>query len=113
MADHKARPGTIPPRRAMPSNFQRFAFDRSHLPHPADFYASEGIKLLGTGAWRNALCVFHKDSRPSMRVFYQTGAFRCMVCGARGRDVVAFHMQRHGLRFVDSAKALGAWEAAR
>ena len=100
-------------RRPMPGNFQRFAFDRNHLPHPADYYETEGIKLLGTGGWRDALCPFHQDTKPSMRVFFESGAFRCMVCGAHGGDVLAFHMQRHGLRFVESAKALGAWKPTR
>ena len=46
-------------------------------------------------------------------MFFNTGAFRCMVCGAKGGDVLAFYMLRHGLRFIDAAKALGAWEAAK
>lgn len=98
-------------RRPMPSNFQRFAFVRERLPHPADYYAAEGVALVGRGGWRDALCPFHLDSRPSLRVRFETGAFRCMACGAHGGDVLAFHMQLHGLRFVEAAKALGAWEA--
>jgi hypothetical protein len=35
-----------------------------------------------------------------------------MACGARGGDVLAFHMQRYELRFIDAAKALGAWEVS-
>jgi DNA primase len=109
----KATTRVAPRRVPMPSNFQRFAFIRERLPHPADFYAGEGIKLLGTGGWRNALCPSHNDTKPSMRVFVETGAFRCMVCGAKGGDVLAFHMLRHGLRFIDAAKALGAWGVVR
>jgi hypothetical protein len=97
----------------MPANYQRFALNRDLLPRPADYYSAEGIKLLGSSGWRDALCPFHKDTTPSMRVFFQTGAFRCMVCGAHGGDVLAFHMRRHGLRFIDAAKALGAWEVQR
>ena len=93
--------------------FKRFAFNRSRLPQPAAYYASEGIKLSGAGTWRNALCPFHKDTKPSMRVFLETGAFRCMACGAHGGDVLNFHMQRHGLRFIEAAQALGAWEVVR
>jgi DNA primase len=91
----------------------RFAFKRERLPHPADYYAAEGVKLLGGGGWRNALCPFHTDTSPSLRVFFETGAFRCMVCGARGGDVLAFHMLRHGLGFVAAAKAMGTWGDAR
>ena len=99
--------------RPMPGNYQRFAFNRDLLPRPADYYAAEGVKLLGGGGWRDALCPFHMDTKPSMRVFFETGAFRCMVCGAHGGDVLAFHMQRHGVRFIEAAKALGAWEVQR
>lgn len=102
------KPGTLP----MPGNFPRFSFNRRLLPKPGDYYAAEGVKLLGRGAWRDALCPFHPDTSPSLRVRIETGAFRCMACGARGGDVLAFHMQRHELRFVDAAKALGAWEVA-
>jgi len=97
----------------MPSNFQRFAFNRERLPNPADYFAAEGVELLGRGRWRSALCPFHADTKPSLRVLFESGGFRCMACGAHGGDVLAFHMQRHGLRFIDAAKALGAWEPAR
>ncbi len=36
-------------------------------------------------------------------------AFSCMACDAHGGDVLAFQMQRHGQRFVDAARELGAW----
>lgn len=116
MADRTKRPlgpkakGPARPSRPMPGNFVQFGFKRECLPHPADFYKNEGIKLLGSGGWRSALCPFHKDTKPSMRVFFETGAFRCMVCGAKGGDILAFYMVRHGVRFIEAAKALGAWE---
>jgi hypothetical protein len=100
-------------RRPMPSNFQRFGLRRDRLPEPADFYGREGLALRGQGAWRDALCPFHADTRPSLRVFIQTGAFRCMTCGAHGADVLAFSMLRHRVTFIEAAKALGAWEVAR
>ncbi len=96
----------------MPGNFRRFVFDRRLLPKPVDDYAGEGLKLLGRGAWRDALCPSHQDTSPSLRVNMETGAFRCMACGARGGDVLAFHMRRHALRFIDAAKSLGAWAVA-
>lgn len=91
----------------------RFRFLRDRLPNPADYYASENITLLGRGSWRDALCPFHKDTNPSMRVFFETGAFRCMTCGAHGGNVLDFHMLRHKVRFIDAAKRLGAWEGTR
>ncbi len=90
-----------------------FAFKRNRLPIPAEYYTGQGLKLIGGGEWKNAVCPFHQDTRPSLRVRLDTGAFRCMVCGAHGGDVLAFHMQRYGLRFIEAAKALGAWEGER
>ncbi|TCO82994.1 CHC2-type zinc finger protein [Plasticicumulans lactativorans] len=90
-----------------------FAFRRDRLPAPADYYRDQGLKLTGGGDWRSALCPFHGDTSPSLRVRIETGAFRCMACGAHGGDVLAFHMRRHELRFIEAAKALGAWEASR
>jgi hypothetical protein len=88
-------------------------FDRSRLPDPETYYTAELGALHGRGTWRDALCCFHPDTRPSLRVNAQTGGFRCMVCGASGGDVLAFQRQRHGQTFPDAAKALGAWIGGR
>ncbi len=85
-------------------------FDRSRLPNPVEYYAAQGIALKGQGQWRNALCPFHEDSKPSLRVRIENGAFCCMACGAKGGDVLAFHIKRHGLSFKAAAIALGAWK---
>lgn len=90
-----------------------FAFKRDRLPNPADYFQAEGLNLTGGGEWKSAVCPFHDDTKPSLRVRIETGAFRCMVCGAHGGDLLAFHMQRHGLRFIEAARALGAWEGER
>jgi DNA primase len=90
-----------------------FSFKRDRLPSPAEYYNEQSLKLIGGGEWKNAVCPFHNDTKPSLRVRLDTGAFRCMVCGAHGGDVLAFHMQRHGLRFIEAAKALGAWGAGQ
>jgi hypothetical protein len=85
-------------------------FVRERLPEPADYFAAEGVELRGRGPWRDALCPFHADTTPSLRVHVESGAFRCMACGASGMDVLDFHRKRHGLTFVQAAKALGCWE---
>lgn len=100
------------PTRGQPTR-KPFGFKRNCLPDPAEYYPQQGLKLTGNGEWKNALCPFHNDTKPSLRVRLDTGGFRCMVCRAHGGDVLAFHMQRHGLRFIEAAKALGAWEVAR
>lgn len=88
----------------------RFAFRRDRLPSPLNYYTGCGLRLIGRGEWRSAVCPFHDDTKPSLRVNIDSGGFRCMVCGAKGGDVLAFHMLRTGMRFIDAAKALGAWE---
>ena len=88
----------------------KFSFRRDLLPRPAEYYRAEGLKFTGGGEWKNAICPFHDDTNPSLRLRLDSGGFRCMVCGAKGGDVVAFHMLRYDLGFKEAAKALGAWE---
>ena len=83
--------------------------DRERLPDPLGFFKREGLRLFGRGIWRSALCPFHDDTQPSLRINAETGAYRCMACGAKGGDVLAFHRQRHGLSFLQAARGLGAW----
>jgi hypothetical protein len=87
-----------------------FAFNRHHLPNPATYYTEQGLRLSGGGEWKNALCPFHQDTKPSLRLRLDSGSFICMACGAKGRDVLAYHMKRHGLSFKQAAQQLGAWE---
>ncbi len=90
-------------------NNQLKGFDKSKLPNAITYYEDQGLKLKGSGAWRNAICPFHEDTRPSLRVHPFSGAFACMACGAKGSDVLAFHQLKHSMRFVDACKVLGAW----
>jgi hypothetical protein len=84
-------------------------FDRSRLPNPSKYYSEQGLKLTGGGEWKQALCLFHKDTNPSLRVRLDSGSFCCMACGVKGSDVLAFHMKRYGMGFKEAAKSLGAW----
>ena len=85
-------------------------FNRTLLPNPADYYIAHGLKLTGGGEWKSAVCPFHNDTHPSLRVRLDTGAFKCMVCGAGGGDVLAYHMRITSLPFIRAAKDLSAWE---
>jgi DNA primase len=88
-------------------------FQRAALPNALGYYVERAtLHLLGRGLWRSALCPFHDDARSSLRVNIETGAYRCMACGAKGGDVLAFHRARHGLSFAQAARDLGAWKAA-
>lgn len=89
---------------------KRGTFNKALLPPAASFYQREGLRLLGAGEWRKALCPFHPDKHPSLSVNHRTGAFCCFACDARGGDVLAFLRLRTGMGFVEAAKALKAWE---
>lgn len=86
-----------------------FKFQKESLPSGVDYFNDHGLLLRGSGAWRDAICPFHKDIKPSLRVRADSGAYRCMVCGAHGGDILSFHINRSGLSFVQAAKELGAW----
>ena len=90
---------------------KRFAFNRALLPAPIEYYRDQcSMKLIGTTEWKTALCPFHDDKAPSLRINTRSGGYKCMVCETKGGDVIAFHMARHGLPFIEACKALGAWE---
>ena len=73
------------------------------------YYESQGLVIAGHGKWLKAICVFHNDTQPSLGINTDTGGYNCLACGARGGDILAFHMHHHSMRFIDAAKALNAW----
>jgi hypothetical protein len=85
-------------------------YERERLPDAQSYFEAEGLRLRGprNAKWKTTECRFHEGS-DSMRVNITSGAFKCMNCGVGGGDVLAYHMQAHGLEFVEAAKALGAW----
>lgn len=86
------------------------SFDKTRLPEPVSYYESQGLAFKERkGKWRTTACNFHGGT-DSLRINTNSGAFVCMAgCGARGGDVLAFHMAHAGLDFTAAAKELGAW----
>jgi hypothetical protein len=84
-------------------------FKRGLLPGRGEYFKSQGLRLAGGGEWKSALCTFHINKKPSLRVRIDSGGFRCRACRRHGGDVVGFHMQLHGLGFIEAVKDLGAW----
>ncbi len=87
-------------------------FIRESLPEPQTYFEEvAGLALVGAprSNWKTTRCEFH-DGSDSMRIHIERGAFICMACGAKGGDIVAYHMAAHGMGFVEAAKALGAYE---
>lgn len=83
-------------------------FIREQLPDSLSYFEGEGLKFKGPGKWKTTTCIFHGGS-DSMRINVATGSWVCMSCSAKGGDVLSYHMQAHGLEFVEAAKALGCW----
>lgn len=86
------------------------SFDRNLLPAAIAYFSAEGIELEGRSRWRTGRCDFHGGS-DSLRVNVESGAWRCMACGTKGGNVLDYAMQRHGLSFIEAARALGAYTA--
>ena len=82
---------------------------RSRLPDTATYYMQHLDKLgvpNGSG-WAAALCPFHDDHHPSLSVhLVEGGAYCCHTCGAKGGDVLAFHMARTGYGFKEAVRDL-------
>lgn len=84
------------------------SFDKSLLSDPVTYFEGVGLRLVGRGDWRTAKCLFHGGS-DSMRINVKSGGWICMSCGAKGGDVLSFHMEHQGVDFAEAAKELGAW----
>lgn len=84
-------------------------FDRDLLPNPANYYSKQFTKFRIKSEWTTVHCCFHDDAHPSLRLHMISGRFRCFACGARGCDIVAFHMQRYRANFIATINHFGAW----
>ncbi|MFA6734792.1 MAG: CHC2 zinc finger domain-containing protein [Sphaerochaetaceae bacterium] len=59
--------------------------------------------------WHLVCCPFHGDR--TLRVNITTGAFCCKACGARGKNMLEFHMMlHHRFSFLEMAVILNMWE---
>lgn len=91
-------------------SLNRFGLNRALLPDPKDYLTCQQIRFTGNGLWLDAICPFHDDHNASLRMNSQKGCFKCMACGTKGGDLIAFHQRLTGLGFIETCKALGAWE---
>lgn len=55
----------------------------------------------------HCLCPFHKDRRPSMKIYPDGKGYYCFACGAGG-DQIKFVARYHGLRNYEAAKELAS-----
>jgi DNA primase len=87
----------------------RQGFIKQNLPDPTKYYQDQGVNLIGVNEWKSALCPFHDDKRPSLRINTKSGGYICMSCHEKGGDVIAFHRKRFDLNFKEACIALGSW----
>jgi len=99
---HRPKATKAGPRTALPANW------KTRLPAPADYYAKHVPGLRRTEGWAQGHCPFHDDQRASFSVRLSvdgTGVWKCFAgCGVG--DLVAFHMRRTGLGFVEAVQDL-------
>lgn len=85
-------------------------FNCNLLPSPKSYYQLQFPGLALGAAWVTVSCCFHPDNKPSLSINTEEGNFKCHSCGAKGGDIVTFHMLRYQMKFIEAAKSLGAWE---
>ena len=83
-------------------------FIKDRLPDVQSYFDAEDVRLVGPGRWKTGPCHFH-DGSDSLRVNTQSGGWCCMACFVKGGDVLAYHMQRYGMQFVEAARELGTY----
>jgi hypothetical protein len=85
---------------------------RDRLPDAVEYFTvTAGLVLIGPARskWKTTSCTFH-GGKDSMRIHVERGGFICMSCGAKGGDILAYHMAANGMGFVDAARSLGAYQ---
>lgn len=64
-----------------------------------------GLSLKKAGRLYAAVCPFHDDHDPSLKINPQTGSYNCYVCGAHG-DVFDLVMKLRNCDFIEAAREL-------
>ncbi len=87
---------------------QKFNFDRSKLLLPATYY-SRYFKLPRLHGRVMVNCCFHDDRTPSLSIDLTDGWFNCFGCGAKGKNIVKFHMTKFDLNYKQAIRELEAF----
>lgn len=91
--------------------FERQAIDDAKAKYNISDIAARWVAkpLERAGHEMKALCLFHVERTPSMRLNDPKGQFYCFGCGVSG-DIVDFIQRHEGLNFPDALRWLGAAE---
>ena len=85
----------------------KYTLNRSGMLSVETYLDREGLDWKKSGAAALLRCPFHDDTRPSLLLNLADGHYRCLACGERGGDLIAFHRQRTGLGFAEAVRELG------
>lgn len=66
------------------------------------------IPLNKRGANFEAICPFHSDTKPSLKINDNKGIYKCFACGASG-DSIKFVQDYKNLEFIDALKDIGSF----
>jgi DNA primase len=72
---------------------------------PISLVLSHYISLNRRGSNLEAICPFHADTKPSLKVNDNKGMYKCFACGAGG-DAITFVMNHKHLEFVDALREI-------
>lgn len=98
----RKRAGTLPRGGTRPTFDRAFVESVKGALDIVELIEASGIILKKAGKEWQGLCPFHADEKsPSLSVSRDKGLWHCFGCGAGG-DIVAWVMQKEGLRFVSA-----------
>lgn len=97
-----------PPRRsAVDDAAFRRAVEEAKDQHNISDVVARWSKVRRVGREHEALCLFHQEKSPSLRLNDAKGTFYCFGCGVSG-DIVTLVMRHEGVGFIDAMRWLGA-----
>lgn len=72
---------------------------------PRQYYSKvfPDVRWSGSGIEARTICIFHKDTDPSLHFNPETGAWFCHGCEACGNSIISFHARLHELTKTDAA----------
>ncbi len=85
----------------------RRAVEEAKEQHNISDVVARWSKIRRVGREYEALCLFHQERSPSLRLNDAKGTFHCFGCGASG-DIVTLVMRHEGLGFMEAMRWLGA-----
>jgi hypothetical protein len=83
------------------------------LPTPYSYYKKLFPYIVSGREWVNVRCCFHIDKNPSLSINLKSGGYFCHACGAKGGDVLSFHMRKNQMTFKATVAALTVKNGAK